>query len=234
VSSAAALLVQVANTTGGLSNGQRPQVAKSLLMAGATKEGDNLPGTWSWSHTSTQPLDSIYGAGQLNVEASYDILVAGEFAASSSTLAAATGWDFGTASSTTPQRYFFDVGSNQSGGSLTASLNWQRLMTATDTQPGPGTNYVFNGTLANLDLKLYSASDFTLGSLLSQSISTLDNTELIWAQGLSAGRYALEVTSNTSSIDYGVAWVMVVPEPGTFGLLVVAAVGGFVAARRRR
>jgi hypothetical protein len=28
--------------------------------------------------------------------------------------------------------------------------------------------------------------------------------------------------------------VMVVPEPGTFGLLVVAAVGGFVAARRRR
>ena len=107
-------------------------------------------------------------------------------------------------------------------------------MTATDTQAGPGTNYVFNGTLANLDLKLYSASDFTLGSLLSQSISTLDNTELIWAQGLSAGRYALEVTSNTSSIDYGVAWVMVVPEPGTFGLLVVAAVGGFVAARRWR
>jgi hypothetical protein len=234
VSSAAALLVQVANTTGGLSNGQRPQVAKSVLMAGATKEGDNLPGTWSWTHTSTQPLDSIYGAGQLNVEASYDILVAGEFAASSSALAAATGWDFSTASSTTPQRYFFDVGSNQSGGSLTASLNWQRLMTATDTQAGPGTNYVFDGSLANLDLKLYSASDFTLGSLLSQSISTLDNTELIWAQGLSAGRYALEVTSNTSSIDYGVAWVMVVPEPSTFGLLVVAAVGGFVAARRWR
>ncbi len=233
VSSAAGLLVEVATTTAGLSNGQRPQVAKSLLMAGATKEGDNLPGTWSWSHTSTQPLDSIYGAGQLNVEASYDILVAGEFSASNAALAAATGWDFGTASSTTPQRYFFNVGSGQSGGSLTASLNWQRSMTATDTQGGPATNYVFSGSLANLDLKLYSASGFTLGSLLSQSVSTLDNTELIWQQGLSAGRYALEVSSNTSSIDYGMAWVMVVPEPSALVLVAAAAAVGYGWLRRR-
>ena len=232
VSSAAGLVVQVANTTGGLANGQQQPVAKSLLMAGATKAGPNLPGTWSWSNSSSEPLDSIYGAGQLNVETSYNILVAGEFAASGSSLAQSTGWDYGIASASTPQRYFFDVDPSLAGGSLTASLNWQRTMTATDTQPGPGTNYVFSGTLANLDLKLYSARGFALGSLVGESVNSVNNTELIWAQGLASGRYALEVSSNTSSIDYGVAWVMVVPEPATWALL-AAAVGGFVVLRRR-
>lgn len=233
VSSAAGLLVQVASTTGGLSNGTRQQVAKSLLMAGATKAGPNLPGTWSWSNSPTAPLDSIYGAGQLNIDTSYDILVAGEFAASGASLAQSTGWDLGVASSSTPQRYFFDVDSSLAGGSLTASLNWQRTMTATDTQPGAGTNYVFSGTLANLGLRLYSASGFTLGSLVGESVNTVNNTELIWAQGLASGRYALEVSSNTNGIDYGVAWVTVVPEPAGF-VLVAVAVGVLVVARRRR
>ncbi|MFM8414873.1 MAG: PEP-CTERM sorting domain-containing protein [Planctomycetota bacterium] len=233
VSSAAGLLVQTANQTSGLANGSRQQVAKSLLMAGATKAGPNLPVTWSWSNSPSQPLDSIYGAGQLDIETSYDILVAGEFAASGSTLAQSTGWDFGTASTSTPQRYFFDIDSSFAGGSLTASLNWQRTMTATDVQPGPSETYVFSGTLANLDLKLYSASGFTLGSLVGESVNTLNNTELIWAQGLNPGRYALEVTSNTNSIGYGVAWVMAVPEPATWALLAVAA-GVATAWRQRR
>lgn len=233
VSSAAGLLVQVAGTTGGLGNGQRQQVVKSLLMAGATKAGPNLPGTWSWSNSSTQPLDSIYGAGQLAIEAAYDILTAGEFNASNSSLAGARGWDFGLASSTVPQRYFFDVDQSLAGGSLTASLNWQRIMSAVDTQPGPGVSYSFSGTLANLDLRLYSASDFSLGSLLAESISNDNNTELIWAQGLTPGRYALQVSSNTNSVDYGVAWTVVVPEPGTW-LLMAVAVSGAAAVRARR
>jgi hypothetical protein len=232
VSSAAGLLVQVAGTTSGLGNGQRQQVVKSLLMGGSTKAGDNLPGTWSWSNSSTQPLDSIYGAGQLDIDTAYDMLVAGEFNASGSSLAAATGWDFGLASSTSPQRYFFDVDSSLAGGSLTASLNWQRTMSAVDGQPGPGVSYTFSGTLANLDLKLYSASGFSLGSLLAQSISDSNNTELIWSQGLAAGRYALEVSSNTGGIDYGVAWVTAVPEPGGFGLLLVAGAAGWLLRRR--
>lgn len=233
ISSAAGLIVQTANQTSGLANGSRQQVAKSVLMAGATKAGPNVPGTWSWSNSSSQPLDSIYGAGQLNVETSYDVLVAGEFAASGSALAQSTGWDFGTASSAAPQRYFFDVDASLAGGSLTASLNWQRTMTATDTAPGPFvTTYVFSGTLANLDLKLFSASGFTLGSLVSESVNTVNNTELIWAQGLTPGRYALEVTSNTNAIDYGVAWVIAVPEPATWAILAAAA-GVLIVARRR-
>ncbi len=234
VASGAALLWEVADTTAGLANGKEAEAVKSLLMAGATKQGSNLPGTWSWSHTSTEPLDSIYGAGQMNVEVSYDILTAGEFAASGATLADSTGWDFGSASSTASQLYFFDVGSEFDGGQVTASLNWQRTMTATDTQPGPGTNYVFSGNLANLDLNLYSATGFTLDTLLAQSISSLDNTELIWETGLSAGRYALEVTSDTSSIDYGLAWTVAVPEPATWALAAVAALGFAAASHRLR
>lgn len=163
-----------------------------------------------------------------------DILIAGEFAASGASLADSTGWDFGSASSTASQLYFFDVAAELDGGQLTSSLNWQRTMTATDTQPGPGTNYVFSGTLANLELSLYSATGFTLDSLLAESISSLNNTELIWEQGVAAGRYAFEVTSDTNAIDYGLAWTVTVPEPATWALAVAAAVSFAAASRRLR
>jgi hypothetical protein len=227
VSSAAGLLIETARVVPGLSNGDRPQVVKSLLMAGATKAGDTVPGSWNWSNSQTQPLDSVYGAGQLNIEHAYDILTAGQFAASTSSLAAATGWDFGTASSILPQRYFFEV---MAGGDLTASLNWQINVTATQGNP-PARNYSFSSSLANLDLRLFTATDFTLGSLLDASLSTVDNTELIWATGLAPGRYALEVSSNTNNVDYGLAWVVVVPEPATWALMLVAAVPLMVGRR---
>jgi len=231
VSSAAGLLVETARVLPGLTDGDRPQVVKSLLMAGAVKSGDTVPGSWNWSNSQTQPLDSIYGAGQLNIENSYDILTAGRFAASGSALVGATGWDFGTTSSSAAGRYFFDV---DAGGDLTASLNWQRTMSAVDTKPGQGVVYAFSGTLANLDLRLFSASGFTLGSLVNASLSTVDNTELIWATGLAPGRYALEVSSSTNNVNYGLAWTVVVPEPGTWALLAVAVAGGVAVRARRR
>jgi len=231
VSSAAGLLVETARVVPGLGEGDRPQVVKSLLMAGATKAGDTVPGSWNWSNSQTQPLDSIYGAGQLNIENAYDILTAGRFAASGSALAGDTGWDFGTASSILPQRYFFDV---IAGGDLTASLNWQINVTATLSGGGQNQAYSFTNSLANLDLRLFSATDFTLGSLVKASLSTVDNTELIWATGLAPGRYALEVSSNTNSVDYGLAWTVVVPEPGTWLLLAVAVAGGAAVRARRR
>lgn len=234
VASAAGLLAGVAQATAGLADGGRPQVVKSLLMAGADKEGSNLPDTWSWSQTSTRPLDSIYGAGQLNIERSYDVLVAGEFMASGTTLAVSTGWDFGRSSNSAPQQYFFEILPGQAGADLTASLNWQRTMLAVDLDSSPeGTNYVFGGALANLDLRLYAASGFSVGALLAESVGTVDNTELIWARNLPVGRYALEVSSSNSGIDYGVAWVTAVPEPGTWILASVAGVL-LLATRMRR
>lgn len=232
VSSAAGLIISAARATPSLSNAQTSEMVKSLLLAGASKDEPEFGG--NWTHTSTQPLDSVYGAGELNIENSYDILAAGEFAASTSVSAEKTGWDFGAASSSTAQYYYFDINSNPD--SFTAVLTWNINVTATDTTPGPGVSYSFSSILPNLDLKLYTASGFSIGSLLESSVSTVDNVELIYLTGLAPGRYALEVTSDTTGTDYGLSWITVVPEPGTVGLFLLGgiAVGGFVLRKKSR
>ena len=233
VSSAAGLLIGVARATPNLTNAQTSEMVKALLMAGATKTESEFSG--GWTHSSTQPLDAVYGAGELNIENSYDILTAGEFNASSSTLAGKTGWDFGTASASSTNYFFFDLTSGETNVSFTAVLTWNRTVTATDTQPGPGVSYNFTSIVPNLDLKLYNASGFTIGALLESSVSAVDNTELVYRTGMSPGRYALAISSDTSGIDYGLAWVSQVPEPGTISLLLIGALGiGFQSLRRGR
>src|SRR5206468_8999465 len=78
VSSAATLLVQVASTAPLNADpfAAKPQTIKAVLMAGATKA--EFP---TWSHTTTVPLDPVYGAGELNVDNSHRVLTAGRRAA---------------------------------------------------------------------------------------------------------------------------------------------------------
>ena len=211
VGGAAALLIDAARS-GNLTDATRAQVVKSLLMAGASKSGSHVP--FAWSNNSTHPLDPIYGAGQLNIENSYDILASGKFLASNSTDAQHTGWDFGL-TALTPRRYFFNLPFD---AEFTASLTWLRIITPEDTNPLPGIyNWVFNSSLANLDLRLYQATGYTVGSLVKSSLSTVDNSELIYQNNLLAGRYVLEVTSDTAGINYGLAWQSI-PEPSTWFL----------------
>jgi len=87
VASAAALLLQ-AGDNAGLSNGtinlerrgttihhaQTSEVIKSVLMAGADRYGM----AQAYTIDSSNNLDSHYGAGQLNIFNSYNILAAGE------------------------------------------------------------------------------------------------------------------------------------------------------------
>jgi len=233
VSSAAGLIIGVARATPALTDAQTSEMVKALLMAGATKTESEFSG--GWTHSSTQPLDAVYGAGELNVENSYDILTAGEYNASSSALAGKTGWDFGTASASSTNYFFFDLTSGETNVSFTAVLTWNSQVTATDTQPGPGVSYNFTSIVPNLDLRLYNASGFTIGSLLESSVSSVDNTELVYRTGMSPGRYAVAISSDTSGIDYGLAWVSMVPEPGTISLLLIGALGiGFQSLRRGR
>jgi hypothetical protein len=212
VSAAATLLVQAAGSD---PLAAKPQTIKAVLLAGATKTG--LNGTWS--HTDTQPLDSQFGAGMVNVNNSHLILTAGRQAASNTTPVAATGWDFNTVTnSKSAQTYLFDV---PAGGNRTisAALTWDRVVSTSQV-----------GTVSNLDLKLYAvdANNNLTGSPVAQSISTVDNVEHVWLpNGLSAGRYAwhVELTSGGTT-DYALAWQAYaftpVPEPGA--LLAVAAV----------
>jgi hypothetical protein len=234
VGGAVALLLETSRGTLALSDASKSIVVKSLLMTGASRVETEF--TTPWAHTASQPLDAVYGAGELNVLNSHDILKAGQNDASGVSTVTSTGWDFGIGSSVTTGLYFFDLISPGSAYDIAASLVWNREITALDTQPGPSVNY-FTPKLVNLDLRLFSATGFVLGSELVASTSTVDNVELIVAKGLAAGRYAWQVTSaDPANTEYGFSWnvesvAMAVPEPST---LILAALGILLPLVRRR
>src|SRR5262249_32329763 len=161
----ATMLEQVADHYPALSAGTNAAVIKAIIMASASK--NPLP---SWSHTFPAPLDPQYGAGQVNFNASYQVMTAGPQLASTTTLASSTGWSYSSLnpsnSSGNTQTYFFQVPSGQPYD-LSALLTWQRNITATLS----GT-YSFAPSLAAINLNLYQASGFTVGSLLQSSSSS--------------------------------------------------------------
>jgi hypothetical protein len=213
-------MIETARGTSGLGNADRSVVVKSLLMTGATRDETEFGG--AWTNSSTQPLDAVYGAGELNVLRSHDILTSGEQNSSAISTVAAKGWDLGISSVSNDQFYFFDLVAG-SQYQIAASLVWNRIVTATDTQAGPGVNYSFASSLANLDLRLFSAAGFNLGSEIGASLSTVDNVELLITDPLAPGRYAWQVRSNTSGIDYGLSWnieaITPIPEPSVISLV---------------
>jgi hypothetical protein len=218
VAGAGALLLQTASTNASLSNASESVVLRSLLLAGASKEEPEF--AIPWTHSESTPLDTRYGAGELDLQTSFDILSGGEFGSSAGSLAAQRGWDFGSTSVAAPGVYFFDLTSDAGPLSLTASLVWNSVVVATDTNSDHFvTAYGFSTIIPNLDLRLYSATGFALESQIAASLSTVDNLELIYAKDLSPGRYALSVSSGTDSVNYGLAWTASVPEPSSLLLL---------------
>ncbi len=196
VGAAAAMLLEPAKAMS--ADAAHSQTIKAILMAGATKTSGAGGLAGAWSHTQTQPLDATYGAGQLNVDRSYHILTAGQQAASGSQLVNPTGWDFGTYSGSLPGFYFFDVSADTTLTELSAVLTWNAAVSRSGS--------TYTTTLANLDLSLYSVSGFDVGALVDQSISAVDNVELISLTDLAPGRYALSVSGGTDEASYGLAW----------------------------
>jgi hypothetical protein len=195
-SSAATLLHEVVAG----SEGARSEVMRALLLAGATKE-EIADG---WSHTTAQPLDSHFGAGELNVYNSYLMTLGGQFAGSSSepaSAAGAHGWDYQTVVPGGDRYYRFEIPVGSTAAELSIVLAWN--VEVTDTNSGP----YFSGTksLANLDLALYDSTDSFKGFLLDSSLSTVDNVEHIYLTDLGPGTYTLQV-STESARDFGLAW----------------------------
>lgn len=178
-------------------NARKPVALKALLLAGATK--GEFPG---WSRTTTRPIDTIYGAGQVNAYRSHHILAAGQNSASASVSVGTRGWDLNTTTAAT-RLYFFDITAGNSAPGLSAVLTWNRVIA--DGLPGPLWGSP-TSTLANLTLKLYSATGFTLGAQVDSSESAVDNIEHIYQPSLAPGRYALEVSGDTNGVSYGLAW----------------------------
>jgi hypothetical protein len=199
VASAAALLAQAVDHAGALSNlpAQQQKSAKALLvrtllMAGATKEefpnwrkGFAVPAT-----DGAVPLDYRYGAGELNIDNSHRILTTGEQNANDSADVLLAGWDFETARPVQPLRYFVEV----------PPFSYVDQFTTT-----AGTPLILTPSLANIDLHLFRAINFTPAGLKDQSVSAIDNVEHIYLRSLPAGRYMFEITSDTDW-KYAIAW----------------------------
>lgn len=225
--SAGALLI---DSAGGDSDAARNQVLKATLLAGATKDEFS-----TWDRTETRPLDERYGAGELNIFNSFNIQQGGQFESAQDIvgpLIGNNGWDYqDSASPLNDQFYSFEIGANETLEELSAVLAWN--LNVTDTG---ATSSVFTPvtTLANFDLALLDSD----GDIIDQSISSVDNIEHIYTQGLQSGRYSLRVSGDSNDA-FGLAFRFstvtsptAVPEPSSLTLL-VACFGAAIVRRRR-
>lgn len=196
VASAAGLLYSKLTA---LTGADRPRVIKALLLATATK--NTVP---SWSNTPARPLDLRYGAGELNIHHAYNALRTGRATASASSVLKSRGWAAESVVAGSPKTYFFSVAAGAPSTPFSAALTWHR--TITDNLNGPSWGNL-STTLANLSLRLYQASGFTLGPQIAASLSGVDNVELVYQSALPPGNYALVVEStSTTSTPYALAW----------------------------
>jgi hypothetical protein len=226
VASAAALLHEKAIGT----DAARSETMRAVLMAGATKQEFA-----SWDRTTTRPLDQQYGAGELNVYNSYQILEGGEFNASAtqpSFTVGLSGWDYVDAINASDTFFYdFEVGDGFQLDELSISLNWN--LNVTDTNASPD---IFDPvtSLTNLDMRFFDSSDSFLGTEIDASLSTVDNLEHIYLRNLAAGRYTLQISADGTT-DYGLAWrstISAVPEPTSW--FVMGAIAAAVSVRHRR
>jgi hypothetical protein len=213
VSSTAALLYDAASGT----DAAKSEVVKAMIMAGATKGefatytdplSQPVPGAahpWGINRSPTRPLDEIFGAGELNVYNSYLTNLGGQTAGVQGAPAAAAGaygWDyqdFTGQAGVGDISYKFQVPIGSTAPEFSIILAWNAEITDTDATAG----FAPVQSLQNLNLQLFNS----LGGLIDQSISTLDNVEHIYRTNLAAGEYTLKV-NGAADWDYGLAWRM--------------------------
>ena len=152
------------------------------------------------------------------------------------------GWDLGTvlndadAESGNVNAYAF-APMLPAGGTLTAALTWFANRTVGSTVAS-----ATDVALANLSLQLYRTDTIGGPSLVAQSIAPYSSSEFLRLTLPASGFYELRVLGldevyNTTpgapltNTDYGISWVVTVPEPGTYAL---AALGIAILAHHKR
>jgi hypothetical protein len=199
VASAAALLAQkLVQAPYSLSGASIPRTVKALLLAGATKE--EFP---SWSRSTTQPIDTRYGAGELNIHHAYRTLVGGR--STYGEVAPNTAWANWWVSSTLSdvrRTYYFEIPAGSVSPRFSAALVWHRPVTAASGSYSAAALPAIDLTLHNV-----AAGTFTLGAVVQSSESPVDNVEHLYVPELPAGRYALRVQADSNTdTDYALAW----------------------------
>ncbi len=209
VSGAASLLYETALEKSELSespgNATQPETLRAILLAGATKE--EFP---DWRNTETQPFDTKFGAGELNIFNSYQVLVSGEevpFNPSQPKNNSSTGWDFSTISNNEKQKYFLDIPLGKRLEKLSIVLTWNRKI----TKSGAGVAWgVTTSQVSNLKMSLFKSENFSSTDRLKVSDSSKDNYEHTYLpNNLSPGQYLIEVShadGSTELTNYAIAW----------------------------
>lgn len=216
VSTAAGVLVARAKQAPHLVSGADvPRLVKALLLAGATKE--EFPG---WARTVARPLDTRYGAGELNLLWSYRILESGRAWAAewmagdmplpeigwATDVAAAEALE-GGAGGGGSRTYVFEIPSGSAPAPFSAVLTWHRQVV--DGAPGPAWTPEAL-PLVDLGLRLHAvdANGAVPGALIDQSASPVDNVEHVYVPALAPGRYALVVVvpNEAEPTEYALAW----------------------------
>lgn len=222
----------------------RSEVIRATILAGATKDAGDI--ATPWSRTTTQPLDSVYGAGELNIFNSYNIQQGGEVNGSAldpGSAAGFNGWDYESNLAVNEESFYeFVVAAGEELTDFSVALAWN--MDIVDNNRSNPFNNSFSPSeeLANLSLELFDSTGSFLGSSIDSSLSSVDNVEHIYqASGLTEGVYHLRVSNdNAFATDYGLAWrgtigpvaVAAVPEPGSIAVVMMAS--AVVGLRRRK
>jgi len=218
-------------------------VTKAILMNSADKlagwtNNASLVGGVS---TTTQGLDYVQGAGQVNLSRAYDQLLAGTTDVlttqtvqdgnnnvlyhTGGTVQSA-GWDLAMINDTVGNHIDYSLADKLIGGTpFTATLVWDR-----ERFLNPSTDNITDWAQANLNLQLW---DVTTASLVAQSIAPFNTSQQIYFTVPQTDYYQLSVVYggtvftldsnghlNGNAEPYGLAWSgSAVPEPGTLGLL---------------
>lgn len=199
-------------------DGERSEVIKAVIMAGADPNSSN---------SSVAP--------QLNVDNSFEIILAGEQDSleDGDGAIAREGYDYdnsfgGANGSNETGTYSFSTGP-EGEFELTATLVWNIAIAG-------GDEAIFDeATLYDLDLLLFEVTG-TDESLLVSSVSTLDNIENLWALLDADSDYKLLVTKKGGPFnwDYGLAWqVKAVPVPAAIWFFITAIAGAFSLHRKK-
>ncbi|CAD6878473.1 hypothetical protein [Methylomonas albis] len=256
VAAAAALLVETGHKgaqnlsngsvniegVGTIYNAERAETVKAALLAGAdrathnTSTPDNIVDYRSSGHQTINGLDDRFGAGQLNILHSYQIIAGGE----QDSLEdgghpddiGLAGFDVDTA--------FGGLDSNSLGTYKFAAEKALKLQAALVWNLGVSNDLNLTTTLHDLNLELF---DSTAQNIAAFSASSVDNSENLWLNLVSGHQYELRVKSGEASPfswDYALAWHMSplqsapVPLPGAFYLFLSALGGlGWVVRRKR-
>ncbi len=199
------------NRAGGtVRNAERSEVIKAALMAGALRIADYRQAPLSQAGNG---LDVRFGAGQLNVWNSYQIIAAGEQNSledrpASAGAVGATGWDYdarfgGAADANAVATYYLPT--QATDGKLIVALCWNLKIDG-------GTPGSFDGsaTLFDLDLQLRDITNAARPVTVETSHSTTENTEHLWLPIRAWRQYVLQVTRPPAQPafdwDFALAW----------------------------